>query len=171
MSKRSIEEVVRKNEERIRNNRALILLLFFLVGTNYFVWQNDDISSFLKSSFKKDPVPITRDSFSWKLTKLPRFEDHEEPVTLVTLNELGTKYDAGHYDGTCEVVNGTNYQYLKGELAGIVCTSLGTTTEIAVIKEFGMTRSLEQGFVRRGDKTKWRAIDNVDDFDILFEVK
>ena len=84
---------------------------------------------------------------NWKFTTLK--EIGGVPRTAVTVVQNGISRPVGEYDGSCFVIENSEWALLQNEESGVICWFAGGGSEIGIFKE-GSARVVKEGVVDEG---------------------
>lgn len=120
----------------IRTYVAGVAVLLIALGAWYFISRSG-----MRSEVR---------AFEWQLTSLePIAEMPDMPRTGVTLKYGGALYSAGEFDGSCFVVEDSEWELLEDERSGVICWWAGGGREIGVFEEGGALAA-KVGIVEEG---------------------
>ena len=107
-----------------------VITIVVLGAVGYYWYQNN--TSQLPTAM--DTMPT---SYSWFFEGDGVNEDNQAPITAVTLTAGERSIDAGRYEGSCFVIETSDWQLQAGEKSGVICWFAGGGSEIGVFEENG----------------------------------
>ncbi len=126
---------------------GLIALAIVASGVYFFLWPHQTPTTDVSSSTTQNTGP---GELRWDITDTGTTSPNGAPLTSVTLYASGTSHDLGTFEGSCSEINGTSWQLLQNETAGVICYFAGGGTELGIFAE-NNTFTLKKGDVSEGD--------------------
>ncbi len=125
---------------------ALVLGAIVLIGAAFYIGRSQKVGESVPAQTAATTTAATaaqpaamapsgeQATYSWKFTAAP--EKGGNPQTKVTLTTGGKTYDAGTYEGSCQV-NTMGGGLMPGEKAAATCWFAGAGDELGVFEEGG----------------------------------
>lgn len=101
------------------------------------------VSKYLK--VEQDTLIEVGSEPEWLISDTGAFNEFGAPLTMVALRVNGEQRAIGVYDGSCAVIEESQWQLMENEVSGVICWFAGGGKEIGVFREG------EQFVVKEGD--------------------
>ncbi|MBI2613087.1 hypothetical protein HYW59_04790 [Candidatus Kaiserbacteria bacterium] len=86
---------------------------------------------------QKAEAPTTS-GYAWQFTELPESATAPDmPRTGVVLEAAGKTYVVGEFDGSCFVIEESEWELVEGEKSGVICWWAGGGSEVGIFEESG----------------------------------
>jgi hypothetical protein len=111
----------------------------------------DDVTVGVSRYLKLENMTLVEEEsgITWLLEDSGAVAESGAPLTNVGVNVNGSQRNVGVYEGSCFVVEDSEWPLLEGEVSGVICYFAGGGTELGMFEENGAL-VLKEGVVEEG---------------------